>query len=180
MTPTLQSIETECVHYAKARNELAEAVDNLNEQIEALKRKHLPGIRREVAKAAQLHACLKADIEANPDLFTKPRTHTFHGIKVGFEKGKGRVEFDDPDKVVERIHKQFTYANGKLSAAGELLLDVKETPNKTELKNLTAAELRQLGCSLVAAGDQVVIKPTDSEVDKTVAALLKDATTEAQ
>ena len=43
------------------------------------------------------------------------------------------------------------------------------------------AELKKVGCTVVDAGDAVVIKPTDSEVDKLVDTLLKGATeTEAE
>jgi hypothetical protein len=35
-----------------------------------------------------------------------------------------------------------------------------------------------VGCSVLDAGDAVVIRPTDSEVDKLVDALLKGATEE--
>ena len=37
------------------------------------------------------------------------------------------------------------------------------------------AELKRIGVTVEETGDQIVIKPTDSEVDKLVNALLADA-----
>ena len=50
-----------------------------------------------------------------------------------------------------------------------------ESPDKKMLAELPVNELKKLGCTVADTGDVVVIKPTDSEIEKAVAALLKDA-----
>jgi hypothetical protein len=156
--------------YADARGALAHVVTELNDCIESLKRKKMPVIKDLVARAAEREANLRAGIAAAPELFTEPRTVIFHGIKIGLQKGKGGIEFDDADKVVALIRKNFT------EAEGEALIRITEEPDKKMLAELSVAELKKIGCTVGNTGDEVVIRPTDTGVDKIVNALLKAAT----
>ncbi|AQW30515.1 host-nuclease inhibitor Gam family protein [Ralstonia syzygii subsp. celebesensis] len=169
MTTTLASIETSAKTYAEARASLAEIVAAMNDGIEALKREHLPALKRAVTRAAARHDELKALIDDAPDLFVKPRTIIFHGVKLGYQKGKGGIAFDDATQVVKLIRRH-------LPEQADVLIAVKEAPAKDALAQLSAADLKRIGCTVIETGDAVVIKPTDSEVDKMVDALLKDAT----
>jgi hypothetical protein len=74
--------------------------------------------------------------------------------------------------VVARIKKH-------LPEQADVLIKLKETPVKDALAQLSAAELKKLGVTVSEAGDQVVVKPVDSEVDKMVDALMKEAGEEA-
>lgn len=168
---TLNEIESRAKLYADARENLAGIVANLNAGIEALKRQAMPDIKRAIARAATHHDSLRALIEACPELFAKPRSRTLHGIKLGFQKGKGKIEFDDPDQVVRLIKKYFP-------DQADVLIVTAEKPAKDALNQLTAAELKKLGINVVEGGDAVFIKPADSAVDKLVDALLKEATEE--
>lgn len=169
---TLIEIEAHTKTFADVRAELADVVGALNDEIERARRKRLADIKRLVARCADKHAALKAAIEAAPDLFEKPRTHVFHGIKVGFRKGSGSVDWEDDDQVVRLIEKHFPEQL-------DLLVKTTKKPIKNGLLQLSVAELKKIGCTAEETGDVVVIKPTDSEVDKVVNALLKDATDEA-
>ena len=133
----------------------------------------VPGHGR-LSDAADKRSVLQLQVEQGRHLFVKPRTLVFHGIKVGLQKGKGGIEIRDPDRTVALIEKHYTQSEA------ELLLRITKKPNKEALEELTADELKKLAVHVVDAGDQVVIKPADSEVDKVVAALLKGATDEAQ
>ena len=104
--PTMKEIEASTKVYAEARTKLAEVVTTLQDGLEALKKDNLPRIRRQVQRLAELEAQLKALIDQAPDLFVKPKTVVLHGVKVGFEKGKGAILFDDEDKVVQLIEKR--------------------------------------------------------------------------
>lgn len=168
---TLIEIETKAKAYADERNSLADVVANVNEQLEAIKRKWLPVIKRRVAATSEAHSVLKAAIEASPELFVKPRTVQVHGVKVGLQKGKGKVTWDDDDKVVKLIKKH-------LVESADVLINTKETPNKEAIASLAVADIKRIGCSVSDTGDEVVIKMTDGGVDKIVKALLKDATEE--
>lgn len=165
----LTDIEPSAKAYAEARAKVAEIVTQLNAGIDSLKRDHMPALKRAITRAAEKHDQLKQLIDANPDLFKKPRTVIYHGVKLGYQKGKGGITFDDADQVVRLIKKHYP-------DQADVLVITTEKPAKDALAQLTVAELKKVGCNVVEAGDQVVIKPTDSEVDKLVDQLLKGAT----
>lgn len=168
---TLAEIERSAKHYAEAREHLAGIVATMNEGIETIKRDHMKRLKKAVNEAAERHDALKALIETAPGCFIKPRSVIFHGIKLGFQKGKGKIEWDDADQVVRLIKKHYP-------EQADVLIATSERPAKEALANLTAAELKKLGISVTDGGDAVFIKPADSAVDKMVDALLKDATAE--
>lgn len=168
----LLEIEAQTKQYARARADLAEAVSVLNETIEAAKRRALPKIKSLVAVAAEQHASLACVVDAHANLFQKPRTHIFHGIKIGFRKGTGGVDWEDDGRVVTLIRKHFS------KAQADLLIKTTEKPIASALADLDVGELKRIGCTVEATGDVVVIKPADSEVDKVVTALLKGAVEE--
>jgi hypothetical protein len=166
--PTLADIERQCKLHAERRTRLAEMVAALNDGIAALKKDHLPGIKRALARAAESQAELQALIESAPDLFVKPKTVIFHGIKVGYLKGKGTIEIADKARTVALIRRY-------LPEQADTLIRTVEEPHKPALALLSVADLRRVGCTVVETGEAVVIKAVDSEVDKMVDALLKDA-----
>jgi len=169
---TLIEIDSLTKSFADARAELAEVVGGLNIEIERAKRKRLADIKRLVARCADKHDALKGAIESAPALFDKPRTHVFHGIKVGFRKGTGSVDWEDDEQVAKLIERHFPEQL-------DLLVKTTRKPVAKALLQLSVAELKKIGCTAEETGDVVVIKPTDSEVDKVVNALLKDATEES-
>ena len=169
MTTAIELITKHAEVYAKVRAALSERVAALNDGLAALKKDCLPEIRRHVNRAAEAENVLRALIEEHPECFAKPKTRILSGVKLGFQKGKGGLEFEDADAVVTRIKKHFP-------DQADILIQTKEVPVKSALSQLAAADLKKLGVHVTQADDQVVIKPADSEVDKTVDALLKGAT----
>lgn len=165
---SMQEIERRAKALADCRERLSAIVGSLNADIDTLTRQAMPGMKRAVAAAADRHASLKELIEELPQLFVKPRTVTLHGIKLGYAKGKGSVEFDDADQVVKLIKKLHP-------DNVDVLIAVTEKPVKDALAQLTAGELKRLGVTVEGTSDVVVIKCADSAVDKTVKALLKAA-----
>ena len=168
---SLADIEKRAKAYALAREHLAGIVQTMNTGIETIKRDNLKRLRKAVAEAAEQHDALKALVEAAPGCFVKPRSLIFHGIKLGYAKGKGKIEWDDADQVIRLIKKHFP-------EQADVLIATAERPAKDALAQLTAAELKKLGISVTDGGDAVFIKPADSAVDKMVDALLRDATAE--
>lgn len=166
---TLGDIERLTKEYADARGNLAATVQRLEDQIEALKRQYLPGIKTQVAIAAAKRLDLKNAIEDSKSLFVRPRTIIVHGIKVGLQKGKGKIEFDksEIDRIVKLIEKHFP-------ERADDLIETKKTPIKKALNRLTVQELKRLGIEVEDTDDAVVIKPTDSQVEKLVDKLLKE------
>ncbi len=164
---TLGDIERLTREFADARERLSGTVRTLEDRIEALKRQYLPGIRKQVGLAREKKSVLAAAIGDSPELFVKPRTVVISGIKIGFEKGKGSLGWESDEVVVKLIRKHFP-------GDADILIKTKETPLKKALSALSVADLKKIGVTVEETGDVVVIRPTDSEVDKLVDALLKD------
>ena len=167
----IEVIQAKARVFSESRASVAAIVSELNGKVEALKRETMPKLKKAIGRAAEHQAELNALIEKNPELFTRPKTVIFSGIKLGYQKGKGSLEFNSAESVIKLIRKHFP-------EKAEVLIETKESPVKTELAKLPAADLKRLGCTLVGTGDAVLIKPADSDVDKLVDALLKGATKE--
>ena len=164
---TLDTIEKRTKRYAEAREHLAGLVTELNAGIQALQRAQLPAIRKAVQRASEHHARLNEALTARPDLFTRPRTTIFHGVVVGYKKGKGTFKYD-PDFVIKQIKL-------RLPLKQDSLIRVEEKVVAEGIKLLTDDERKKIGVVSVAGTDAVVITPTDSAIDKAVNALLAAA-----
>lgn len=167
---SIQDIEILARKHAAARQALAGTVDHLNEELEAIKRRLMPRLRKLVAAAKDTQAELKAAIESEPQLFVKPRTITVDGIKCGLQKQKGSIKVIDQEKTVQAIERLFADDEPLLE---QLLITVKK-PAKEGLEKLDAKTLKKLGVEVSSDSDQVLIKDTTSDVDKLVARLLDE------
>jgi|CXWL01.1.fsa_nt_gi arsenate reductase-like glutaredoxin family protein len=165
---TMELLERLCRTYDEMRGILSTKVDALEVEMDALKRAKLPGIKKALGRAAEAEATLRAAIAESPELFAKPRTVIFHGVKIGYQKGKGKLEWEDDAVLLAKIKKL-------MGSQVDQLINTKETPSKQGLNTLDVAELRRLGVTVEETGDVVVCKPVDSAVEKLVNALLKDA-----
>lgn len=171
--PLMTEIETRAKYYATAREKLAALVSDLNASLEALKREAMPELKRAISRAMENHDSLQAVIEASPELFVKPKSVVFHGIKLGYQKGRGGIVFDDPQRVADLIRRH-------MPELADTLIKVTETPVKNALTQLTASELKKIGCSIIDTGEEVLIKPVDSTVDRMVSAFLDSAIKESE
>ena len=159
--------------FSTAREALSYRVRSLEAIITTIKQRRLPGIKSAVNAVMEAQAVLKAALEESRNLFIRPKTMIMHGVKIGFQKAKGKLSWSDDEQVVKLIRKHFP-------EQADVLIKTKEVPSKDALANLTVAELKKLGVTISEDGAAVVIKSTDSEIDKFVEALLKDDTQEAE
>lgn len=164
---TIATIEQLTKAYADSRDVLKKRVQTLEDETSALKRRHLPLIRRVLDDVQRRYDALKMALEEGRGLFGKPKTHTFHGVRVGFKKEKGRLTWESDEQVVRLIKKHFP-------DQAETLIRTRETPVKDALAQLPASDLKKLGVRLEDDEERPFIKTTDSEIDKMVDALLKD------
>ncbi|MEN6375350.1 MAG: host-nuclease inhibitor Gam family protein [Smithella sp.] len=165
----LGEIEILTKEFAATREILAERVRKIEDIIAKVRKHRLPGIKSAVNTVIEKQAALKAALEEGRSLFVRPKTMIMHGIKVGFQKAKGKISWADDDQVVKLIKKH-------LPDQADVLIKTTEKPIKDALANLSAADLKRIGVTVDDTTDQVVIKSTDSEIDKFVEALLKDDT----
>jgi hypothetical protein len=163
----LIEIEQITKEYSTERTKLADRIRFLEDEINTLKRKRLPGIKNAVQTVVEKQEDLKAALEESRPLFVKPKTIVFHGVKVGFQKSKGKLSWNDDAQVIKLIRKHFPDQE-------EVLIKKTEKPSKDALLNLSAENLKKIGVTISDTGDVAVIKSTDSEIDKFVEALLKE------
>ena len=159
-------IEQLAAAYEWQRRSLYSLLEQLERKISEAKATALPSIKAQVGETAAARDELVAAIDAARGLFQKPRTRTFHGIKVGLAKVKGAVEIDDEERTIARIRARLT------KDQAELLIRVRESVDKNAVRDIEEADLKPLGIRVKDDRDVVVVKPQDSEVAKLVDALL--------
>ena len=162
----MQQIEQQTKHYATARQDLRDRVLALEDAVNKLKKKELPGIKRAVEDAAHCQEKLRSMIADSPDLFKRPRSIIIYGIKVGFQKAKGTLSWADDSAVVKAIKRLFP-------DGWDGYVKVTEKPLKEPLATLPANDLKKLGITVSQDTDEVLIKSTENDIDKLVTALLK-------
>lgn len=165
---TLAEIEKATKLYADHRELLALRVEDLHTGIEELKRTALPGIKQAAADAANANAALKSLIDDSRALFVKPRSLIISNIRVGLQKGKGGIDYDDEVTVIRLIRKHLP------PEQHELLIKTIEKIIKKAVAELDVSTLKKIGITVQGTGDMVLIKPVDSDVDKIVNAMLKE------
>ncbi len=163
----LAEVEQASAEYAAAREALSALLLQLEADVAALKRGRLDAIKRAVVETAETRDRLHQEIDRRRDLFESPRTRVLHGIRVGLQQAKPKVEIDDEAAVIRRIRE-------KLPAdQAELLIRTTERVHKPAVYDLDAADLKRLGIGVSPAVDLVIIKAQDSAVAKLVDALLE-------
>jgi hypothetical protein len=171
---TLADIEGCAKNYRQGRDLLASRVQQLQKQMDQLRRQAEPLIRSALQATKAAENELTSAIACSPTLFKRPKTVVFHGVKVGFEKGKGKVTIADKDKTVALIKKYLS------EEQQELLIKVTEKPIKSAIASLPVSDLKRIGAEVTDTGEIVVVRPVDSELDKALDALLKADSVEAQ
>lgn len=152
--------------YADARDQLMEVIGTMKAEMEEISRKHGKDVRKAVRKTADALALLKTELENSKELFDKPKSQIFSGVKVGFHKKIGEILVQDEEQTVALIKKI-------LPGKKDLLIKTKETVVKAAMKNLEVGELKRIGAEVKADYDEVLIKPVDSSVEKVTDAVLK-------
>lgn len=145
--------------FARARGRVVARCGFIQRAINRLKKDNLPALAHLCQGEAQIHGELHDAIDNNRQLFEKPRTIVVDDIRIGLRKQKGKLQWDDDEKLIERIKSQFV--------APEALIRVKETPNTEGLAMLSGQELKKLGVTISEDSDVVVIAAVkDTEIEK--------------
>lgn len=130
--------------------------------------RHRPGIDAAAAEKAAAQDTLTKLVQANPQLFCRPRSITVDGVKAGYRKEPDALDWDDEQVVIARIQ-------ALLPDQVDLLIRSQSSLVADALPQLDAAVLRQIGVRQVSGSDQAFVSIGDSDVDKLVKAILADA-----
>lgn len=161
-------IEDKCGLLRKQRDLLSDELARMNAKIERAKMAHIDTIRDLAAAAAQTTDELLDLVEDEDALFEVQRSMTIHGIKCGWRKARGKVEYDDEAKVVMRIEQTFQDDIG-------VLIKTTRKPNKSALLKLAASDLKRLGVEVSGAGDETFVSDTATDIDKMVDRIINEA-----
>ena len=162
----ITELEPLCAAYDGECVKLEEQIAGLEADLEAVKSKHLRGLKKQAAIVAAREAELHSAVEGSPELFIKPRTFILHGCKVGFSTSTGSVDFEDEAYVIKQVEKHF-------KTRFDELVKTEHTPRKDALRTLTALELAKLGCRIDGAGDVVLVKRVAGDVEKLINKLIE-------
>ena len=142
------ALDATAASFADAHGKLSERVRRLKAETTALHDAAMPEIQRLAVNMARTQGALEEEILANADLFVKPGMRRVSGVKIGFRKQPGKVSFKDEAKVIGRIRELLP------AEQAYLLIRIRETVDKTALADLELADLRRIGVSLNAGGNE--------------------------
>lgn len=151
--------------YARERAVLDGRAGELREIQRAAARRRLRGIRSAAAAASAARDALLEAVDANRELFERPRTLSADGIKFGLRKKPGRMLVPDEAGAIAKLRRQ-------LGAEAEALVRVSEKLNRSALKDLDARTLAAAGVTVVDAVDEPLASAPADDLDRLVEALL--------
>lgn len=175
---SLQEAQKLAATLSANRDKLSALFLSLQVSIDAAKAAAMTDIKRTARQVAASHAALVAFISENPDMFNRPRSHVVDGIKFGMQASQGTLEWENDEKVCERIIA--LAEKGEIPADQvDLLISVTKKPVASAVRQLDPALQRRIGVRLEGVGDQPLIKNVDSNVEKAVQAVINAAIKEA-
>lgn len=157
---TFDLLRAKCAEYAKRRARLLAGVAEMKQKMNAVRSIHEPHLLQEIREADALREDIRATTAANKLLFKSPKSHVFHGIKIGFQKSADAFEIADQDKTLELIKTICKPAERKL------LITTKESIKKAALKGLDKATLKSLKVKFVEGGDETIVNAQDDALEK--------------
>lgn len=177
--PQLAEMHKRAERLSQQRDELARHFQQLQADLDAAKQRHMATIKAIARRVAKEHAELVALIEANPDLFVKPRTQVVEGIKFGFQAGRGSLVWEDDAKVCSRIF-ALAEAGDITGEEADLFVSVTTKPSAEALRRVDPKLLKRMGITIEGDGDKVLVKNVDSSIEKAVNAVITAAIKDAQ
>lgn len=164
---TIHEIEAATKAFAEARSVLVERAEAMRDELESVRRRHMRGLKRAIESTHAMQTALFNHIDASRELFVKPRSVVFHGIKVGLQKARPSVNWSDARVVAERV-------NEHLPEQRDTLVDIVYKPVAAALLQLDAETLKRIGVRRDDGKDSILIKPVDGGIDKLVEAFMRE------
>jgi hypothetical protein len=169
----LAEIERLTREYSKQRAALADKVGEMQTEAAKIRKIYLESIKRAVERAGEAHAALFQAIQEAPELFQKPKSLLLCGITVGYRKAKDRAEWADNEQLAAKIQELFPELY-------PTLVKVERKPLAKALLLMGEKVLKQLGVTLDRGTDSVIIEADNSEIDRLVEALVREAEQETE
>jgi hypothetical protein len=165
----LNEIEALTKQFSAVNDSLTMIKRELGSEVEAVKTKYFRKIKDAAEAVLQKKSGLEEAIKSSRHLFGKPKTLVISGVRVGFQKSKDRILWEDEAQVIQLIEKKMD------EETAELLIKTEKKPVKESLMKLEEDELKKIACRIEKGEDKVLIKTIDSEIDKFVNSILKES-----
>ena len=159
-------VEKKAQAFADAREDLMDVISKMKSEMKEISVKYGKDVRKAVRKTADCLSKLKTEIDSNRDLFDKPKTQVFSGIKCGLQKKVGKIVVEDPEQTIALIKKS-------LPKYKDILIKTTESVVVSSMKVLQADELKKIGAQVTADVNNIFVKPVDGSVEKITQAVLK-------
>lgn len=164
---TISEFEELAKTHSANRVALGSAISKGHKGINDAFARHVPRVQAATDAAAESRAALERAVENNPDLFVKPKTMVLHGIKFGFAKNKGSLEFTDEEKVIGRIERL-------LPKLAKNLIKTTRKIVKKQVAKLTVQDAKKIGVRIVNPEDEVVVSIPNDSLSKLALAFLAE------
>lgn len=151
-------LRTKCADLSRKRARIVAGISEMQQKMNAVRATYEAFLLEEIADAEKVRAEIKVLTAQNKGLFHDPKSHVFHGIKVGFRKSEATYEV--AKKTLALIKELCT------TDVINLLIKTKETINKAALKGLDSDTLKQLKVRIVEGADEVIVQPQDDVLEK--------------
>lgn len=157
-TIEMEAIEHCARELAQARRALEADVRNAEEALGEVRAKWGDVLKAQAHRVAELQDELIGYVEQCPDLFEKPQSQEFDGVKVGWRKSKGRLELPETEKLLKKIGEVLTRSQK------EAVVKVKVTILKGQLARLSGEILKKLGINITGAGPEPFVSFPKSDI----------------
>lgn len=164
---SLLDVEQKTKNYSEQYSELNSLISDMEKEVKEVHDKYRKQIKSGITKLKASSEQLRNTIEANKEFFDKPKTQTWFGIRVGYGKGKGKKEFDN--EVTIKLIKKF------FPDKADSLIKITEKVISKALDSLSVTELKKIGVEIEAAGDEIVIRHVDNEIEKIIDKILSSS-----
>ena len=161
---SLLDVEQKTKNYSEHYSELSTTISDMEKEIKEVHDKYRKQIKSGITELKSASELLRSSIESNKEYFDKPKTQTWFGIRVGYGKGKGKKEFDN-EVTVKLIKKHFPDKS-------DSLIKITEKVISKALDTLSVVDLKKIGVEIEAAGDEIVIRHVDNEIEKIIDKIL--------
>lgn len=169
----ITEIDTLARQYADAQAALDTLTSDLRAQIDEVVRSHWPELRKATTRAAERYEALFTLVSESRTAFEKPKTKILHGVRIGYRKAADSVQVLNAENTCALIAKH-------LPDQADVLISTTKKPVMAGLVQLDDAQLKQIGCKRIPGLDEPIATVADTELDKVVAALMKDAIEKAE
>lgn len=166
MSTDLERINFAASDYLEASVALADLSRDIEAGHDAVNEQYESDLGSALSTLLKAKTKLEIRIQGSPELFEKPKTIVFDGVKFGLKKGPGVMNMPSDKVLLKRLK-----ANHK-DVFDNLPRDPK-VPGKSFFKNWSVKALRALGIGISGAKDVVTIALVQSETEERIETLLK-------